>query len=839
MAKCDPYPDIEADNLQELLAEHLEFRNLKNNENLYPHQEFVRRYMSPYTPYKSLLMFHSLGSGKSRACIAVAVDHYLHDKKKCIIFTKGKSGANNFEKEIELYKSYTSVDMSVIFSFKRYIKFSNDIKKMSPENIKTLFSNTILVLDEIHNVRYIKNISEESVYKSILKVLEYSTNIKIIVATATPMIDNPTQIDSILGICNFFRSDKKSYKGIVSYNNVILQKPVTEKVGDEKYIENIIIYPSYMQGYQYDEYKKLYNKTERFHNDIYREDTHVALFCFDDGTHGRAITSENNKMDKIKTSEEKFIRYKIKPEYEYLFEMDNLRMCSSKYHKLLEDLKSSTGNVFVFLEEVKGSGLLLLASILEYHGYLLYKGEDLTTLQKTKRYTLCVGSLDICPNITERLDGFNSSDNKHGDYVRILLGSKVIGESITLKNVRHFHCLTPHWNDSTIDQAVGRVVRNNSHVDLEVTERNVKIYIHASIYEPAPDKSIDIIKLQRSHIKEQDKKNTEKQLIQYSIEKYCLDDTVTIPIKYVNNFAAAYVYNCMDDIKEYITNLFNDNKIVSIESVCQGISLYNGIINNSITVIQEALCRIIYYNIRIHNKYVRSWKNIIFLVDDVKLPYVMLPPIHIPVLEYHENTITTVSCDSDNFIRYFRTLSVTEKKDVLENAVLNRDKNILPYIKHTLVIQMNDTVYHLLMYRDLTTSYNCANPVPKKALGKTRKLENRKWKYVVDPKEEEEVFDNYKNYLSKLFKQLDKDFPIYGIISTIDNDMRLRMCNNDTEYTDNRYVHRGKNMKSIKKNILENIWYDLTKEKYSVINIQNLVSKIDNYMVDNNLFIIL
>lgn len=94
-------------------------------------------------------------------------------------------------------------------------------------------------------------------------------------------------------------------------------------------------------------------------------------------------------------------------------------------------------------------------------------------------------------------DGFNSDMNKEGDYVRILLGSRVIGESITLKNVRQFYCLTPQWNGSTVDQAIGRVVRNGSHSVLNEEQRHVDIHIHASIFPHDPHNSVDIKKLAR------------------------------------------------------------------------------------------------------------------------------------------------------------------------------------------------------------------------------------------------------------------------------------------------------------------------------------------------------
>lgn len=194
------------------------------------------------------------------------------------------------------------------------------------------------------------------------------------------------------------------------------------------------------------------------------------------------ITSMSTKQ----TRQIKYTKYSVLPEFSASLVGSALRNSSSKYSATIELLENSGGNVFIFIEEVKGSGLLLLASVLEHHGYELYLGDNVENMRPKKRYTMCVGSSDISPNNSDRLEGFNCDLNKHGDYVRVLLGSRVIGESITLKNVRQFYCLTPHWNDSTVDQAIGRVIRNNSHASLKEEDRNVDIYIHVSVFQIIP-----------------------------------------------------------------------------------------------------------------------------------------------------------------------------------------------------------------------------------------------------------------------------------------------------------------------------------------------------------------
>ncbi len=54
---------------------------------LAPHQIFLKQWMSPYTPYRSLLIFHGVGVGKTCSGITIAENFkdIAQDKKKRII----------------------------------------------------------------------------------------------------------------------------------------------------------------------------------------------------------------------------------------------------------------------------------------------------------------------------------------------------------------------------------------------------------------------------------------------------------------------------------------------------------------------------------------------------------------------------------------------------------------------------------------------------------------------------------------------------------------------------------------------------------------------------------
>lgn len=952
------YPDINNPDFQFLIARKLEFRNLHNVEGLYPHQEFVRRFMSPYTPYNSLIMYHSLGSGKSIACIAVAVDHFLYDEKQCIIVTKGDSGTDNFTKQVEMYLTMSGTCVSGWKpSMKHYISLSNQICSMSDDDIVQEFSNCILVLDEVHNVRYLKHTTEKSVYGSIVRLLKLCVNVKVLIATATPMTDNPEQIHSLLGICNHSRqpqtfpcsgrtlwsgrtskADKAPLRGcfadvalgshcvdldglfmngIVSYNSTVCDKPASTQIGTDMYIPGMKVYTSDMIGHQDIEYSLEHGVQPP--DDIYRKLTHISLFCFPDGTHGRDVITKKMSETRLRTTimsmsskqtkEIRYLKYDILPEYAYALVGEKLRQSSCKYSAVIDLIYQSEGNVFIFLEEVKGSGLLLLASILEEHGYELYLGEEIENMSTGKRYTMCVGSSDICPNNSDRLDGFNSDLNRHGDYVKILLGSKVIGESITLKNVRQIYCITPHWNDSTVDQAIGRVVRNGSHSALSEDQRHVDIYIHAAVYQDDPYNSVDIKKLAKCKEKEKNINIVEQLLMDCAVDKYIYDDLV--PITNVENFAAAYIHHHFPQILSSISRLFHSRDALNIDSIADALDM-------NTTVCKEALCRIILSNTTISSgspnenlvtsrnivqnskrhyfsshdtssaadskssgyssglKFLRAHGDTVFVVDDPSLPSVMVPdaiapsPIHnsnVQIEELHQISL-----------QEFRYMPVKQKTWFVENCIAQNKQNFL-LAMDTVYAVVEGVVCHLLLYRDLDSSYTSANPVPKKPLGKTRLFQPYKhqaflwsgrtsklsralpspagppikdlgvWVNVASIEAEKRIFNEYQKLVDKLVEDADahqrttRGLFVYGLISTIDGDMRLRLRSledNDKSLSDNRYVRRGKSMKSIKKQILLDVLSDVTGQSVNTSTSINEASHIlDNALVDAGMYIIL
>ncbi len=84
--------------------------------------------------------------------------------------------------------------------------------------------------------------------------------------------------------------------------------------------------------------------------------------------------------------------------------------------------------------------------------------------------------------IKSNLEKFNSSDNTFGNQYAILIGSRIMRESHTLKAVRDIYICSRPDHIPQLIQIKGRAVRNNSHSLLPIAERNVNIHCVCAVF---------------------------------------------------------------------------------------------------------------------------------------------------------------------------------------------------------------------------------------------------------------------------------------------------------------------------------------------------------------------
>ena len=113
---------------------------IPEGEKYYPYQKFVRDYMRSEAPYRGILVYHGLGSGKTCTSIAASEALYASARKKIIVMTP-----------FSLKKNFLS---EISFCGFRHFQLNNFWTPLDPKDpTTTLFANQILGLSG----KYLKN----------------------------------------------------------------------------------------------------------------------------------------------------------------------------------------------------------------------------------------------------------------------------------------------------------------------------------------------------------------------------------------------------------------------------------------------------------------------------------------------------------------------------------------------------------------------------------------------------------------------------------------------------------------------------------------------------------
>tara|TARA_Y100000816_G_scaffold290511_1_gene279375 strand:- start:719 stop:4156 length:3438 start_codon:yes stop_codon:yes gene_type:complete len=271
---------------------------------LAPHQEFVKTFISRYTPYNGLLLYHGMGSGKTCSVIGITEEHRKYNKfnkqfKKILIVASPNIQSNfklqlfdpdklkkvngmwkldgcvgeEFLQELSYYnmQSISKESISKLiyrkiskhYEFMGYEKFGNSIqKKMSDykakktsekiikKQLRDQYSGRMIVVDEVHNIRMIdsNNKTGKIVANGFNILLKYVQHMKLLFLSGTPMYNNPREIVFLINILNI--NDKQSplkTNDIFDKDDNLLVKD-GEDVGKRLLIAKCNGYVSYVRG---------------------------------------------------------------------------------------------------------------------------------------------------------------------------------------------------------------------------------------------------------------------------------------------------------------------------------------------------------------------------------------------------------------------------------------------------------------------------------------------------------------------------------------------------------------------------------------------------------------
>ncbi len=190
---------------------------------------------------------------------------------------------------------------------------------------------------------------------------------------------------------------------------------------------------------------------------------------------------------------------------ESFFHRQNLYQYSAKYFNILKCIQKCQGKVFVYSRFIS-SGVKGFALALEANGFMRYNtnGKLSTFLEKPAKDKFCSIHNNYCNPwlkdcrqatyiyvdgkiqktdlgiLVKELNGENMNKNNNGEHIKVILGSSTVETGLNFFCIREIHIMDPWFHFSSIEQAVGRGVRKNSHKKLEEEKRNITIYLHCA-----------------------------------------------------------------------------------------------------------------------------------------------------------------------------------------------------------------------------------------------------------------------------------------------------------------------------------------------------------------------
>ena len=201
-------------------------------------------------------------------------------------------------------------------------------------------------------------------------------------------------------------------------------------------------------------------------------------------------------MDFVDTDTEKG-RFSYKDGVAHIFAPNSVKQYSAKIHAICEAACLPDSGVALIYSNYLDGGLVPMALALEERGFKRFGSAPSlfatppSNLDATKRYVLISGDIRISPDNISEFNALVNIKNKTGSQIKVVLVSPTGSEGMDFKFVRQLHIMDPWYNLSRIEQIVGRAVRNRSHAALPFSERNVQIYLHATLLKPTLKPSLE------------------------------------------------------------------------------------------------------------------------------------------------------------------------------------------------------------------------------------------------------------------------------------------------------------------------------------------------------------
>ena len=425
------------------------------------HQKKVVRYMKDH---RGLLVVHGTGTGKTLTAATISQCYLDDNPGKRVVFVGPASLESNFVKELRNY-GVSMKNIARHYKFYSFEKFLSNTKRRVMNKVSSdkdrdkigwplnpiSFKNSLLIVDEAHNVRNPMTATARALQESAF------TADKVVLLTATPFVNNMRDYIPLINMI-YGRYIVGTYKEFQTGT-------VPDYLGKSKVPskEDLQTFRALLRD-KVDVVSKKEQKDFPKRKDIMRYVKMTPSY----------LEAYTKLMDREKVAGLFFKN----PERFYNGYRRAVNMAGPEY------FSSKVEKAIPYLE--KGKALL-------YSNWLEFGVNPISRALTKAGITFEKYTGKTSKNKREEI----ISDFNNGEF-QVLIVSSAGGEGLDLKGVRSVVVLDPPWNDASLEQVIGRAVRYKSHSHLPEKDRVVNVYLMALV-----DPRVDINNL-RKEVDEED-----------------------------------------------------------------------------------------------------------------------------------------------------------------------------------------------------------------------------------------------------------------------------------------------------------------------------------------------
>lgn len=481
-------------------------------------QYFVAQYMSKRTNFKNLLLFYTVGTGKTCAAISIAesmlIGHNNFEEPPIIVILP-KTLIKNFTNTIyDLHNkniNQCSEDIYKLNNFDSTLYLNQFIQQRY--NIMTYakfikydatIENKTIIIDEAHNLRNPSEVDDDEdinkdelrkIYSKVETAIKNGKNNRLILMSGTPMFNEASEIKDLLNL--LLLNDGKSK--ITNLTNDLLAKLSSQYIS---YInsQNPFVYPIRIK-----------------HSDAKMRDLTPDGLIEVKLNNKQIIKNTENIMNNVKNMNIAYSpkQYFSKTEFKYkpsigktkVLDQTNVSTYAPKIAKIIDYIKNTKGIAIIYSNYIE-YGILQIALALEYIGYSRYvdsSSKDFNLLDDksvernsnlkyaviTSENNQHISNTGSSKNIENILKLANSDSNIYGDKLKLILITKKASEGLSFLNIREVHILDPWYHFNRHEQIIGRGFRRCSHIKLPLELRNITVFVYCGYFEDDSNISAD------------------------------------------------------------------------------------------------------------------------------------------------------------------------------------------------------------------------------------------------------------------------------------------------------------------------------------------------------------